>query len=208
MMLASSSAAGLRSSSFLGRGCSTRVVAPQPARVHTSGLVIEAAHKKGAGSTKNGRDSESKRRGIKVFGGQPVKAGGIIYRQTGSTVSLLGALGVGAGAGWGVGCVVGQLAGSAVLGGPASRCARRQRVLRGCGCAASGSDSRSGGRSGGRMGVRAPGCGCAAHLVAGWVVHMVQHAFEAARCAAQAAPGTHAAAASGGQHSALAAAGA
>jgi ribosomal protein L27 len=50
-------------------------------------LVIEAAHKKGAGSTKNGRDSESKRRGVKVYGGQEVKAGGIIFRQTGSTVS-------------------------------------------------------------------------------------------------------------------------
>jgi ribosomal protein L27 len=57
---------------------------------------IEAAHKKGAGSTKNGRDSESKRRGIKVFGGQPVKAGGIIYRQCGSTVSAHFAVDMGA----------------------------------------------------------------------------------------------------------------
>jgi large subunit ribosomal protein L27 len=48
---------------------------------------IEAAHKTGAGSTKNGRDSNSKRRGIKVYGGQEVKAGGIIVRQVGSTVS-------------------------------------------------------------------------------------------------------------------------
>lgn len=47
-------------------------------------LNIEAAHKKGAGSTNNGRDSESKRLGIKVYGGQPVKAGGIIVRQRGS----------------------------------------------------------------------------------------------------------------------------
>lgn len=50
-------------------------------------LLIEAAHKKGGGSTKNGRDSNAKRRGVKVYGGQPVKAGGIIVRQVGCTVS-------------------------------------------------------------------------------------------------------------------------
>ena len=43
------------------------------------------AHKKGAGSTKNGRDSNSKRLGVKVYGNQPVKAGGIIIRQRGLT---------------------------------------------------------------------------------------------------------------------------
>jgi|TARA_B100000475_G_C14805128_1_gene233675 large subunit ribosomal protein L27 len=43
------------------------------------------AHKKGAGSTKNGRDSNSKRLGIKVYGNQPIKAGGIIVRQRGLT---------------------------------------------------------------------------------------------------------------------------
>ena len=42
------------------------------------------AHKKGAGSTKNGRDSNSKRLGIKVYGNQPIKAGGIIVRQRGT----------------------------------------------------------------------------------------------------------------------------
>jgi large subunit ribosomal protein L27 len=41
------------------------------------------AHKKGAGSTKNGRDSNSKRLGVKVYGNQAVKAGGIIIRQRG-----------------------------------------------------------------------------------------------------------------------------
>jgi len=41
------------------------------------------AHKKGAGSTKNGRDSQSKRLGIKVYGNQPVKNGGIVVRQRG-----------------------------------------------------------------------------------------------------------------------------
>ena len=42
------------------------------------------AHKKGLGSSRNGRDSESKRLGVKVFAGQPVKAGMIIVRQRGT----------------------------------------------------------------------------------------------------------------------------
>lgn len=42
------------------------------------------AHKKGAGSSRNGRESESKRLGIKVFGGQFAKAGNIIVRQRGT----------------------------------------------------------------------------------------------------------------------------
>ncbi len=42
------------------------------------------AHKKGAGSSKNGRDSESKRLGVKKFGGQKVTAGNIIVRQRGT----------------------------------------------------------------------------------------------------------------------------
>ena len=42
------------------------------------------AHKKGVGSSKNGRESESKRLGIKKFGGQVVKAGNIIKRQRGT----------------------------------------------------------------------------------------------------------------------------
>ena len=41
------------------------------------------AHKKGAGSTKNGRDSNSKRLGIKKFGGEKVSAGNILIRQRG-----------------------------------------------------------------------------------------------------------------------------
>ena len=41
------------------------------------------AHKKGAGSTKNGRDSNAKRLGVKRFGGEKVKAGNIIVRQRG-----------------------------------------------------------------------------------------------------------------------------
>ena len=43
------------------------------------------AHKKGAGSTKNGRDSNSQRLGIKVYGNQNVKSGGIVVRQRGLT---------------------------------------------------------------------------------------------------------------------------
>lgn len=42
------------------------------------------AHKKGVGSSKNGRDSESKRLGLKLFGGQAAKAGNIIVRQRGT----------------------------------------------------------------------------------------------------------------------------
>ena len=42
------------------------------------------AHKKGAGSSRNGRDSQSKRLGVKLFGGQVVKAGNIIVRQRGT----------------------------------------------------------------------------------------------------------------------------
>ena len=42
------------------------------------------AHKKGQGSTRNGRDSNSKRLGIKKFGGEFVRSGGIIVRQRGT----------------------------------------------------------------------------------------------------------------------------
>ena len=42
------------------------------------------AHKKGQGSVKNGRDSNSKRRGVKKFGGEKVVAGNIIIRQCGT----------------------------------------------------------------------------------------------------------------------------
>ena len=42
------------------------------------------AHKKGAGSSNNGRESESKRRGVKIYGGQAAIAGNIIVRQRGT----------------------------------------------------------------------------------------------------------------------------
>ena len=44
------------------------------------------AHKKGGGTTRNGRDSESKRLGVKVYGGESINAGGIIIRQRGTPV--------------------------------------------------------------------------------------------------------------------------
>jgi len=43
------------------------------------------AHKKGVGSSKNGRESESKRLGVKIYGGQSIKAGNIIVRQRGTS---------------------------------------------------------------------------------------------------------------------------
>ena len=44
------------------------------------------AHKKGGGSTRNGRDSNAQRRGIKRYGGQQVKAGNILVRQLGTKI--------------------------------------------------------------------------------------------------------------------------
>jgi large subunit ribosomal protein L27 len=44
------------------------------------------AHKKGQGSSRNGRDSNAQRRGIKVFGGQKISAGSIIVRQVGTKI--------------------------------------------------------------------------------------------------------------------------
>ncbi|MEO8874648.1 MAG: 50S ribosomal protein L27 [Polyangiaceae bacterium] len=45
------------------------------------------AHKKGAGSTRNGRDSNSQRRGTKVYGGEVVRAGNILVRQVGASIA-------------------------------------------------------------------------------------------------------------------------
>ena len=44
------------------------------------------AHKKGQGSTRNGRDSNSQRRGIKVYAGETIRAGGILVRQVGTRI--------------------------------------------------------------------------------------------------------------------------
>ncbi|XP_060201466.1 large ribosomal subunit protein bL27c-like [Lycium barbarum] len=74
------------SSSFLRGDFASLPVAPKfsvsfPLR---SPLTIESAHKKGAGSTKNGRDSPGQRLGVKIFGDQVAKAGSIIVRQRGT----------------------------------------------------------------------------------------------------------------------------
>ena len=53
------------------------------------------AHKKGVGSTKNGRDSESKRLGVKKADGQPVVAGNIIVRQRGTAIHAGNNVGIG-----------------------------------------------------------------------------------------------------------------
>ena len=53
------------------------------------------AHKKGVGSTKNGRDSESKRLGVKRSDGQPVVAGNIIVRQRGTHIHPGNNVGIG-----------------------------------------------------------------------------------------------------------------
>ena len=56
------------------------------------------AHKKGGGSTRNGRGSNAQYRGVKVFGGQHVTAGSILVRQVGGTVKA--GLNVGTGRDW------------------------------------------------------------------------------------------------------------
>ena len=53
------------------------------------------AHKKGAGSSKNGRESESKRLGVKIFGGQQAIAGNIIVRQRGTKHNAGNNVGIG-----------------------------------------------------------------------------------------------------------------
>jgi large subunit ribosomal protein L27 len=53
------------------------------------------AHKKGAGSTRNGRDSNSQRRGVKVYGGERVSAGSILVRQVGTSIHAGKNVGVG-----------------------------------------------------------------------------------------------------------------
>ncbi|UDG82207.1 50S ribosomal protein L27 [Candidatus Vallotia cooleyia] len=53
------------------------------------------AHKKAGGSSRNGRDSESKRLGVKVFGGQTINAGSIIVRQRGTRMHAGNNVGIG-----------------------------------------------------------------------------------------------------------------
>lgn len=56
------------------------------------------AHKKGVGSSRNGRDSQGQRRGTKIFGGQVVSAGAILVRQVGTPIRA--GLNVGIGKDW------------------------------------------------------------------------------------------------------------
>lgn len=53
------------------------------------------AHKKGQGSSRNGRDSRGQRRGVKVFGGEQVRAGNILVRQLGTVIHPGANVGVG-----------------------------------------------------------------------------------------------------------------
>ena len=51
---------------------------------YSNDLGVEMAHKKGQGSSRNGRDSNAQRRGVKRFGGEQVRAGNILVRQLGT----------------------------------------------------------------------------------------------------------------------------
>ncbi len=53
------------------------------------------AHKKGQGSSRNGRDSSGQRRGVKIFGGESVRAGNILVRQLGTLIHPGANVGVG-----------------------------------------------------------------------------------------------------------------
>ncbi|KNA14420.1 hypothetical protein SOVF_107450 [Spinacia oleracea] len=63
---------------------SLRLPNKSPLSVSPFPLTIESAHKKGAGSTKNGRDSKGQRLGVKIYGDQVAKPGAIIIRQRGT----------------------------------------------------------------------------------------------------------------------------
>lgn len=66
-------------------GSALSLPAKSPLSVSPFPLTIESAHKKGAGSTKNGRDSRGQRLGVKIYGDQVAKPGAIIVRQRGTT---------------------------------------------------------------------------------------------------------------------------
>jgi large subunit ribosomal protein L27 len=53
------------------------------------------SHKKGQGSTRNGRDSNGQRRGVKIYGGQTVRAGQILVRQLGTPIHASRGVGMG-----------------------------------------------------------------------------------------------------------------
>ena len=68
---------------------------PKPKSEKSTNLTLLMAHKKGTGSTRNGRDSNSKRLGVKAYGGEKVSAGSILIRQRGT--SFLPGINVGKG---------------------------------------------------------------------------------------------------------------
>ncbi|KAM2014289.1 hypothetical protein TB2_044638 [Malus domestica] len=84
----STSASSSSSSSFLRGDLGSLQVGPKLSLVSSGPqrlpLTIQNAHKKGAGSTKNGRDSKGQRLGVKIYGDQVAKAGSIIVRQRGT----------------------------------------------------------------------------------------------------------------------------
>lgn len=88
----SSAFSGLSLCHSLGSGCTAgearlpQQAGPGLGHVKLPGLTIEAAHKKGSGSTKNGRDSNPKFLGVKIYGDQPAQPGAIIIRQRGTKV--------------------------------------------------------------------------------------------------------------------------
>ncbi|GAB4847992.1 60S ribosomal protein L27 [Ancistrocladus abbreviatus] len=91
LSLTSTSSCSASSSTFInGNFGSLTLNVPSKGGFHLSfplkemPLTIESAHKKGAGSTKNGRDSRGQRLGVKIFGDQVAKPGAIIVRQRGT----------------------------------------------------------------------------------------------------------------------------
>ncbi|XAR58284.1 hypothetical protein NMG60_11026722 [Bertholletia excelsa] len=81
LSLSSSSSSSFLRGDFGNISAGSKVSASFPLKLP---LTIEAAHKKGAGSTKNGRDSKGQRLGVKIFGDQVAKPGAIIVRQRGT----------------------------------------------------------------------------------------------------------------------------
>lgn len=83
LSLSSNSKSSFLRGKFAGSAFS--LPAKSPLSVSPFPLTIESAHKKGAGSTKNGRDSRGQRLGVKIYGDQVAKPGAIIVRQRGTT---------------------------------------------------------------------------------------------------------------------------
>src|SRR4029079_5583133 len=80
----SSSSAGARTTGA-SRGTGSRTPSSR-SRASRPRSAFAMAHKKGAGSTRNGRGSNAQRRGVKVYAGTPVRAGNILVRQVGSSL--------------------------------------------------------------------------------------------------------------------------